>query len=75
MDQFRRPNFPTSKTGFSANSGLKLTYMEVRFLVDDLKLTPKDPEPPKPSAPPANSSKRTGGSPALGPNPFPLWAA
>ncbi|MGB7768705.1 MAG: hypothetical protein WBN22_07605 [Verrucomicrobiia bacterium] len=32
--------------------GLKLTYMEVRFLVDDLKLTPKDPEPPKPAAPP-----------------------
>lgn len=34
--------------------GLKLTYMETRFLVDDLKLTPKDPEPPKtekPSAP------------------------
>jgi len=27
--------------------GIKLTYMEVRFLVDDLKLTPKDPEPPK----------------------------
>ena len=27
--------------------GLKLTYMEVRLLVDDLKLTPKDPEPPK----------------------------
>lgn len=23
-----------------------LTYMEVRFLVDDLKLTPKDPTPP-----------------------------
>ncbi len=31
-----------------AEFGLKLTYMEVRFLVDDLKLTPKDPEPPKP---------------------------
>ena len=30
--------------------GLKLTYIEVRFLVDDLKLTPKDPEPPKPAA-------------------------
>jgi hypothetical protein len=30
---------------------LKLTYMEVRFLVDDLKLTPKDPEPPKIAAP------------------------
>jgi hypothetical protein len=24
--------------------GLKLTYMDVRLLVDDLKLTPKDPE-------------------------------
>jgi hypothetical protein len=33
--------------------GVKLTYMEVRFLVDDLKLTPKDPEPPKIVAPPA----------------------
>lgn len=38
---------------------LKLTYMEVRFLVDDLKLTPKDPEPPKvvtPPVPPAAAS-------------------
>jgi hypothetical protein len=34
-------------------NGVKLTYMEVRFLVDDLKLTPKDPEPPKVVAPPA----------------------
>jgi len=33
--------------------GIKLTYMEARFLVDDLKLTPKDPEPPKAVAPPA----------------------
>jgi hypothetical protein len=33
--------------------GIKLTYMEARFLVDDLKLTPKDPEPPKAAAPPA----------------------
>jgi hypothetical protein len=32
---------------------LKFTYMEVRFLVDDLKLTPKDPEPPKVVTPPA----------------------
>jgi hypothetical protein len=32
--------------------GLRLTYMEVRFLVDDLKLRLKDPEPAKPSAPP-----------------------
>jgi hypothetical protein len=29
--------------------GLRVTYMEVRFLVDDLKLTPKDPEPAKPA--------------------------
>lgn len=30
----------------AAEFGLRLTYMDVRFLVDDLKLTPKDPEPP-----------------------------
>jgi hypothetical protein len=33
--------------------GLRLTYMEARFLVDDLKLVPKDPEPPKVPEPPA----------------------
>jgi hypothetical protein len=33
--------------------GIKLTYMEARFLVDDLKLVPKDPEPPKVVEPPA----------------------
>ncbi|HEV2691707.1 MAG TPA: hypothetical protein VG347_02315 [Verrucomicrobiae bacterium] len=37
--------------------GIKLTYMEARFLVDDLKLTPKDPEPPKVVAPPAAPAK------------------
>ena len=41
---------------------LKFTYMEVRFLVDDLKLTPKDPEPPKvvtpPTAAPANPDRK-----------------
>lgn len=31
---------------------LRLTYMETRMLVDDLKLVPKDPEPPKVVAPP-----------------------
>lgn len=31
--------------------GLRMTYMEVRFLVDDLKLTPRDIEPPKPIVP------------------------
>ena len=29
-----------------------LTYMEVRMLVDDLKVMPKDPTPPPPPAPP-----------------------
>ena len=35
------------QTRLAEEFGLRLTYMEVRFLVDDLKLTPKDPEPPK----------------------------
>src|ERR1039458_7687496 len=37
----------------AAELGIKLTYMEARFLVDDLKLVPKDPEPPKVVEPPA----------------------
>ena len=48
-----------------------LTYMEVRVCVDDLKLTPKDPEPAKPvespltaSAAPAAAGAR---SPVAGP--------
>ena len=35
--------------------GVSVTYMEVRFLVDDLGVIPKDPEPepePEPEAPP-----------------------
>ena len=31
--------------------GLRLTYLEVRLLVDDLKLKPKDPPPPLNPAP------------------------
>ena len=42
--------------------GLKLTYMEARFLVDDLKLVPKDPEPPKVPEPPV--SKPAAAAPA-----------
>jgi len=37
--------------------GVKLTYMETRFLVDDLKLVPKDPEPPKTPEPPPAAAK------------------
>jgi hypothetical protein len=35
------------QTRLASEFGVKVTYMEARFLVDDLKLTPKDPEPPK----------------------------
>jgi len=51
--------------------GLKLTYMEVRFLVDDLKLTPKDPEPPKVVAPPPEPAKKAGAPLPLAPEPVP----
>src|SRR5947207_7192130 len=33
-----------------AELGVVMTYMDVRLLVDDLKLTPKDIEGPKPAA-------------------------
>jgi hypothetical protein len=39
--------------------GLRLTYMEVRFLLDDLKLKPKDKEPPV-AAPTALGGAPTG---------------
>jgi hypothetical protein len=37
--------------------GIKMTYMEVRFLVDDLNLTPKDPEPAQTEEPPKPDPK------------------
>jgi len=44
------------QTRLASELGLKLTYMEVRFLVDDLKLVPKDPEvAPEPAPAPATS--------------------
>jgi hypothetical protein len=46
--------------------GLKLTYMEARFLVDDLKLTPKDPEPPKVVEPPASAKAPLATKPVAG---------
>jgi len=41
--------------------GLRLTYMEVRFLLDDLKLRPKDKEP---VPPPSLATPRVGSAPA-----------
>ena len=54
-----------------AEFGIKLTYMEARFLVDDLKLTPKDPEPPKVIAPPAASPAPVPGGLTAEKNPAP----
>jgi hypothetical protein len=47
------------QTRLVSELGVKLTYMEVRFLVDDLKLTPKDPEPHKPAATIGDSTAAT----------------
>lgn len=44
--------------------GISLTYMEVRFLVDDLKLRLRDPEPPKPATPPAAAATSSLPTPA-----------
>jgi hypothetical protein len=52
------------QTRLATELSLKFTYMEVRFLVDDLKLTPKDPEPPKVVAPPAEVAKPVAEKPA-----------
>src|SRR5688572_6756700 len=49
IEQGLRPSDIQSK--LESEFALRVTYMEVRFLIDDLKLTLKDPEPPVP--PPA----------------------
>src|SRR3954471_18953258 len=46
---------------------LRMTYMDARLLVDDLKLTPKDPivpEAPKPEEPAAAAPAEEGAAPA-----------
>jgi hypothetical protein len=53
----------------AAEFGLKLTYMDTRFLVDDLKLVPKDPERPKVVELPAAAK------PPPSPQPVPAAAA
>jgi len=49
--------------------GVKMTYMEVRLLVDDLKLVPKDVEAPKPVGGVLASSGSTPGAKAPGDDP------
>ena len=56
------------QTRLASDLGLTMTYMEARLLVDDLKLTPKDPEPVKhvesvltaPAAGPAPAARQPG---------------
>ena len=64
------------QTRLASELGLTMTYMEVRLLVDDLKLTPKDPEPvkvPEPTlkAPAANDRVPPTQSPLAGEIPSP----
>lgn len=62
------------QTRLAAEFGVKLTYMETRFLLDDLKFTPKDAEPAKPLTPigattaanPATTPLNTGAKPTNG---------
>lgn len=62
------------QTRIGSELGLRMTYMEVRFLVDDLKLTPKDPEPPKTPTPAAGSSLVAPGAAPAGATPPPIDA-
>ena len=55
------------QTRIASEFSLRMTYMDVRFLVDDLKLTPKDPEPPKPAPAPAASPLAAAPTPPAAP--------
>ena len=57
------------QTRLGSELGIRLTYMEARLLVDDLKLTPKDPEPAKHSDTvlSASAGMPATGSPVAGP--------
>src|SRR4051812_35980303 len=51
---------------------ISMTYMEVRFLVDDLKLMPKDPAPPPaPPKTPDKAAPAASPAPAAGTQPLP----
>lgn len=52
--------------------GLSLTYMDVRFLIDDLKLKVKDAEPPKPTPTVGAPAQTPAGSTATAPPLDPL---
>lgn len=56
------------QTRISSEFGLSLTYMDVRFLVDDLKLTPKDAPPPEQSVLAGGASPNSAVPPAKNPS-------
>lgn len=56
----------------SAELGVSMTYMEVRFLIDDLKLRPKDPPPP---APPTVTPEQTAPAKSAAASPAPSLSA
>lgn len=58
----------------ASDLGVRMTYMEVRLLVDDLKLKLKDPEVPKPAVPVTASSPSVE-SPAATPPALPAVGA
>ena len=51
--------------------GLSMTYMEMRFLLDDLKLKPKEKEVPRTSIPDLGKKPETTGKPGMKPEPLP----
>ena len=65
---FRSLKLSEIQNRIASELGLRVTYMEVRLLVDDLKLTPRDVEPPKTAVSALNSPANAGGGkPAAGP--------
>ncbi len=61
------------QTRLADELGLRLTYMDVRLLVDDLKLTPKDVTPSQAASPilqgPPGAPPARGAKPAASPQP------
>lgn len=56
----------------SSEFGVTLTYMQTRFLIDDLKLVPQDPAPaptPAPAVLPGKSAPGASGRPTAGETP------
>ena len=58
----------------AADLGITMTYMELRFLIDDLKVKPKDPQPPPP-LPVVGQSAAAAATPSPGATPLDPGAA